>query len=411
MSAARRLKGYAMVGGSAVMFGATGVWVGMTDLPASTVLSMRMALAAVMVALLGGAARWARQARRPGVWRRLLALGLLDALQLYTFMLALRHLDVALAVFLSYLSPIYIALVAPRSLRQRTEPVVIAALVLAVTGIIVMLAPGLLDPALRVSAFGVAAGLVSGLLLAAFFLVAKTLSDVDGSTMLISNGVIVAVVMLPLGLVQWAGVGFAFVLTDFWAVLGLAVFSTALGGTVFLHGVRYIPCSTPRSSGSSSRPARRCSRSSSWPSGRRSGLCSAAPSSSSAPCWWCCSARRKKASPDRRRRPWVRPGPRHEAPPAPPREAGRRQALLDILAVPGLSLVPSRTRAACQRAAYPVRSDGGPTANAAAGTHGSGRPSPRAAQAREGARRDHPPHLQPTLAGPGVRPGPRTRLP
>jgi drug/metabolite transporter (DMT)-like permease len=231
-----------MVGGTAVMFGATGVWVGMTDLPASTVLFLRMALAAVIVALLGGATRWVRQSRQPGVWRRLLALGLIDALQLYTFMLALRHLDVALAVFLAYMSPIYIALVAPRLLKQRTEPVVIVALALAVSGIVVMLAPGLMDPSLRVSALGVAFGLVSGALLAVFFLVAKTLStDVDGSTMLISNGVIVTVVMLPFGLIQWAGVGFAFVPTDLWAVLGLAVFSTALGGTIFLHGMRYIP--------------------------------------------------------------------------------------------------------------------------------------------------------------------------
>jgi len=231
-----------MVGGSAVMFGATGAWVGMTDLPASTVICMRMALAAVMVALLGGAGRWLRQSQRPGVSRRLLALGLLDALQLYTFMLALRHLDVALAVFLSYMSPIYIALVAPRLLKQRTEPVVVAALVLAVSGIVVMLAPGLMDPALRVSTLGVALGLASGLLLAVFFLIAKTLSAaVDGSTMLISNGVIVAAVMLPLALIQWAGAGFAFALTDFWAVLALAVFSTALGGTIFLHGMRYIP--------------------------------------------------------------------------------------------------------------------------------------------------------------------------
>jgi drug/metabolite transporter (DMT)-like permease len=58
--------------------------------------------------------------------------------------------------------------------------------------------------------------------------------------MLISNGVIVAVVMLPLGLIQWAGTGFALTLTDVWAVLGLAVFSTALGGTIFLHGMRSI---------------------------------------------------------------------------------------------------------------------------------------------------------------------------
>jgi DME family drug/metabolite transporter len=237
-----RLRGYLMVGSTAVMFGATGVWVGMTDLPASTLLVARMSLAAVMVIVLGGGRRWLRQSLRPGVLRRLLVLGVLDAVQLYTFILALRELDVALAVFLSYMSPIYIALVAPRLLGQRTERVVVGALALAVSGIAVMLAPGLVDPGLRVSTTGVALGIASGLLLAAFFLVAKTLSsEVDGSTMLISDGVIVAVVMLPLGLVQWAGTGFAFALDDLAAVLGLAVFSTALGGTVFLHGMRYIP--------------------------------------------------------------------------------------------------------------------------------------------------------------------------
>jgi drug/metabolite transporter (DMT)-like permease len=242
VSASRRGRGYLMVGSTAIMFGATGVWVGMTDLPASTLLVFRMALGAALVLALGGGRRWVRQSLQPGVLRRLLVLGVLDALQLYTFILALRELDVALAVFLSYMSPIYIALVAPRLLGHRTERVVVGALALAVTGIVVMLAPGLVDPGLRVSTLGVALGLVSGLLLAAFFLVAKTVSGVaDGSTMLISDGVIVALVMLVPGMLQWAGAGFAFGLSDLWAVLGLAVFSTALGGTVFLHGMRYIP--------------------------------------------------------------------------------------------------------------------------------------------------------------------------
>ena len=173
---ARRSRGYLMVGSTAVMFGATGVWVGMTDLPVSTVLVMRMGLAAVMVALLGGGRRWLRQALRPGVLRRLLLLGVIDALQLYTFMLALRRLDVALAVFLSYMSPIYIALIAPRLLKQRTEPVVVVALVLAVSGIAAMLAPGLFEPGLRAAPDGIALGLVSGLVLAVFFLLATALS-------------------------------------------------------------------------------------------------------------------------------------------------------------------------------------------------------------------------------------------
>ncbi|HEY5387203.1 MAG TPA: DMT family transporter, partial [Thermoleophilia bacterium] len=236
-----QIKGYLMVGGSALMFGATGVFIRLTTLPSSMLLTLRMSLAAAMVALVFLGGTWWREWRRPGVPLKLLALGLVDALQLFSFVLAVRYLDVALAVFLSYLSPIYIALVAPRLLKQRTEPVVVAALALSVTGIVVMLAPGLFDPALRVSTAGVLWGLAAGLLLAVFFLVAKSVrNDVGGSTILISNGVTTAAVMLPFGLIQWVGAGAVFTLDDLWAVLGLAVFSTALGGTIFLHGMRYI---------------------------------------------------------------------------------------------------------------------------------------------------------------------------
>jgi drug/metabolite transporter (DMT)-like permease len=235
------VKGYLMVGGSALMFGATGVFIRLTTLPSSMLLTLRMSLAAAMVAVVFLGSRWWREWRRPGVPRKLLALGLVDALQLFSFVLAVRYLDVALAVFLSYLSPVYIALVAPRLLKQRTEPVVVAALALSVAGIVVMLAPGLFDPALRVSLPGVLWGLVAGVLLAVFFLVAKSVrNDVGGSTILISNGVTTAAVMLPFALIQWIGAGAAFTLNDLWAVLGLAVFSTALGGTIFLHGMRYI---------------------------------------------------------------------------------------------------------------------------------------------------------------------------
>jgi drug/metabolite transporter (DMT)-like permease len=230
-----------MVGGSALMFGATGVFIRMTTLPASTLLTLRMSLAAAMVALVFAGRKWWRQWRIPGVPLKLLALGAVDAAQLFSFLLSVRLLSVALAVFLSYMAPIYVALVAPRLLKQRTEPIVVAALLLSVAGIVVMLAPGLFDPSLRLSAAGVLWGLLSGLLLAVFFLVAKNVSsDVEGSTMLISDGAVTAVLMLPFGLIQWHGTGFRFTLTDLWAVLGLAVFSTALGGTIFLQGMHYI---------------------------------------------------------------------------------------------------------------------------------------------------------------------------
>ncbi len=234
-------KGYIMVGGTALMFGSAGVFIRMTAMPASMLLVLRMSMAAVMVAALFAGHRWWREMRKPGVPRKLLLLGVIDAGQLLSFFLAVRYMDVALAVFLSYMSPIYLALVAPRLLKQRTEPAVVLALVLSIAGILIMLAPSWFDPGLHISAVGIICGLVAGLLLAAFFLVAKSVRhDVEGGTMLISNGTITTLILLPLGLVQTISSGYHITGWDLLIAFGLAVICTALGGTIFLQGMRYI---------------------------------------------------------------------------------------------------------------------------------------------------------------------------
>jgi len=223
-------KGYIMVGGTALMFGSAGVFIRMTAMPASMLLVLRMSMAAVMVAALFAGPRWWREMRKPGVSRQLLSC-----------FLAVRYMDVALAVFLSYMSPIYLALVAPRLLKQRTEPAVVLALVLSIAGILIMLAPSWFDPGLHISAVGIICGLVAGLLLAAFFLVAKSVRhDVEGGTMLISNGTITTLILLPLGLVQTISSGYHITGWDLLIAFGLAVICTALGGTIFLQGMRYI---------------------------------------------------------------------------------------------------------------------------------------------------------------------------
>jgi DME family drug/metabolite transporter len=234
-------KGYLMIGGTALMFGSAGVFVRLTDMPAALLLVVRMSMAGVMVALVFLGHRWWREMRKPGVPWKLLLLGAIDAAQLFTFVLAVRYMDVALAVFLSYMSPIYIALLAPRLLKQRTEGVVVIALVLSVAGIVVMLAPGWLNPDLKVSTMGVLCGVAAGVLLAAFFLVAKSVRhDVEGGTILISNCAITTLLMLPFALVQAFSYGYQISTQDILAALGLAVFCTALGGTIFLQGMRYI---------------------------------------------------------------------------------------------------------------------------------------------------------------------------
>jgi len=234
-------KGYIMVGGAALMFGSSGVFIRLTEMPVSMLLSLRMLVAGVLVALVFLSRRWWREMRRPGVLPRLVLLGALDAVQMWTFFLAVRYMDVALAVFLSYMSPIYIAVLAPRLLKQSTERVVAVALILALVGIAVMLLPGLIVPDLQVSTLGIACGLTAGVALAFFFLVAKDLcAHVGGDTLLIWDGFFVGLLMLPLGLVQTLGSGYRFTADDLWVVAGVAVIGTALGGTIFLQGMHYI---------------------------------------------------------------------------------------------------------------------------------------------------------------------------
>jgi drug/metabolite transporter (DMT)-like permease len=236
-----QVRGYLMIGGTALMFGSAGVFVRMTDMPAAMLLVLRMSLAGVLLAVVLARFRWWREMRRPGVAPKLILLGIIDAAQLFTFFIAVRYMDVALAVFLSYMSPIYIALLAPRVLKQRTEPVVVVALVLSLAGIVTMLAPGWLDPDLKLSTLGVICGVAAGLLLAVFFLIAKSArNDVEGGTMLISNCAVSTLVLLPLALVQFFSSGYQTQGRDLLAAVGLAVICTAVAGTIFLQGMRYI---------------------------------------------------------------------------------------------------------------------------------------------------------------------------
>jgi len=235
-----RAGGLALVAVAALMFGSLGVWVNYATMPSSMLLVLRMAIGGVLVAPLVLRPGALRVLRRRRVARRLLALGLIDAVGLLTFFVAMRSMNVAVAMFLSYLAPVYVAVAAPRLLRQPTERVVYVALGLALVGIVVMLAPGFAGAHGRITALGVACGLVSGLSLGAYFLLAKGLrAEVSGPTLLLWDCAIVALAVLPLALRQTLGAGYAFTSRDLVAALGLGVLTT-VGGTMFLHGMRFI---------------------------------------------------------------------------------------------------------------------------------------------------------------------------
>ena len=233
--------GYAPIVVAALIFGSSGVWVNESHLPSSTLLCLRMGIGFIVVAPIFWRHGAFRVLRQRSFALRLLAMGLIDAAGLLTFFVAMRTMNVAIAMFLSYLAPIYVAVAAPRVLHQPTERVIYLALLVALAGIGLMLVPGLFGSGVKISALGLACGFSSGVLLGAYFLIVKTLrQQLGGGALLAWDAAIVCLAVLPLGVWQTVAAQHAFTGADVAAMVALGVLNTALAGTLFLHGMRFV---------------------------------------------------------------------------------------------------------------------------------------------------------------------------
>ena len=161
---ARQLQGYAMVGGSFLIMGSIGALVDYATRPGEHVAraahghrrrgagrGLRAPPAAGRPAHAG---RAAAPARSWASWTRL---------ALLFFFVALRTTSVAIGMFLAFTAPVWVALMAPRVLHTRTEPVVYVAVAIALAGLAMILVPSLSGQGVRVSALGPLPGAGSGL--------------------------------------------------------------------------------------------------------------------------------------------------------------------------------------------------------------------------------------------------------
>jgi drug/metabolite transporter (DMT)-like permease len=164
-----------------------------------------------------------------------------DAVTLLLFFIAIRGTSVAIGMFLQFLAPVWVALIAPRVFRARTEAIVYPALAIALAGLAVILAPSLLGEGIRLSAWGVTAGLLAGVGYAAFQLVVKDLTKrVSAVTIVFTEAWLDALILLPLALWQTVGAGYQLTTRDLVAGLILGVVCTALAYLMWTYGMGMI---------------------------------------------------------------------------------------------------------------------------------------------------------------------------
>ena len=238
----RDLTGYGLVAGCFILVGLSGALVSWADAPSTILAFLRMTVAAAALVVVFWRRRPLAVFRRRGLWSRILVIGPLDAGTLLCYFLAIRLTGVAVATFLLFMQPVWVAILAPRLLGARTEKLVYLSLGVAVAGLGVIILPALLGSGVSLSVAGVAVGLLSGWLYAFFQLLVKNLTEELESTTIVTVEVTMdAIVLLPLALWQVAATGVSLTSHDLVATLILGLVCTAVAYTIWVEGVGRVP--------------------------------------------------------------------------------------------------------------------------------------------------------------------------
>ncbi len=234
-----RLRGYLEVGGASVVNGSIGTMVSYATMPASMLLVVRMAFATLAVGAVVLPRGLLGELRRPGVPVRVFGISVALAANLLLYFLAIRATGVSVAIFLSYLAPVYLAVVAPLVFGERTEGAVFVALAVGLVGMALILVPGLAGA--RLSALGLFYAWGAGVMYAVYLLFAKSLRrrHVPSTAVVFAQSAFTALVVLPLGLYEIVG-RYTPTASDLAMGLLLGVVTTAFSFSLFMHGLRYI---------------------------------------------------------------------------------------------------------------------------------------------------------------------------
>ncbi len=237
----RAVRGYLLVAGSFLIMGLIGALVEWAPAPESALLVLRFATAGLVLGVVFARRRPLAGVAARSVWPRLLLMAAIDAFMLLLFFAAIRGTSVAIGMFLQFLAPVWVALIAPRVFRTRTEGIVYPALAIALVGLAVILTPPLLGEGVRLSAWGVTAGILAGFGYAAFQLVVKDLTRrVSAVTIVFTEVWLDTLILLPLALWQTVAAGYHLTARDLVAGVTLGVLCTAVAYLMWTHGMGLI---------------------------------------------------------------------------------------------------------------------------------------------------------------------------
>ncbi len=237
----RDLLGYAIVLVSYLGMAGSAPLVAWADAPEAIILCLRMAFAALALGVVFLRRLMLADWRRPGAAWRLLLMAAMSSLTLLLFFYAVRHTSVAIAMFMLFLMPVWVALAAPRLFKSPSEPIVWPALGLALAGLAVILVPDLIGEGVKVSLLGMLAALFTGFGYATYTISVKGLTKIVApSTISMAEAAGDTLFVLPLALWQFSSTGYHMTNEAWIAAVVMGVLCTAIPYTLWIEGTKRV---------------------------------------------------------------------------------------------------------------------------------------------------------------------------
>ena len=164
----------------------------------------------------------------------LIIFGILQAGTMLTFFISLLKASVSIAVLLLYTAPVYITILSPWILKEKSTKKGIIALFLSILGILLIVDPEKLD--FQYYSIGILAGIASGIIYAFQIMISKYASSTySGYTQAFWSFLIAILILLPVGIAP-----FDVVHENLGYLILLSIFPTILAVSLYFNGLKRV---------------------------------------------------------------------------------------------------------------------------------------------------------------------------
>jgi drug/metabolite transporter (DMT)-like permease len=229
-------KGYSQVIAASILYGLIGIFIKLiTDMPIGSIIFFRLLFALGGITLYLAVSGRFFELRLREKKNYLLMLGLFEASAVLANFYSIRYTTVSIAVLLLYTTPIYVTLLSPLVLKEKITHRSIIALVLSITGVILVVQPQTQQNGINI--IGAALGLASGILFALMILTSRKIRDIYTGTAQATWSMIVSLIVFS---------PFAFAVSEdvlkahMQLLILFGLIPTAIGGILYFSGLRLI---------------------------------------------------------------------------------------------------------------------------------------------------------------------------